>query len=167
MLVSRLLRDIKRFECSGAVQAYDQHLNMILGEVEETITTVEIDDETYEEIIKVLHPCGCVRFCALPMLRVPPMLPILPHARAALKFVGVCVTADAKACGALPVCARGWSHPVCTAAATVTPVTRFVGKQPRAGCCEARCFTTPADQARCAAAPARAGGGSQGFAVQV
>ena len=35
------------------LQAYDQHLNMILGEVEETITTVEIDDETYEEIIKV------------------------------------------------------------------------------------------------------------------
>ena len=35
------------------MQAYDQHLNMILGEVEETITTVEIDDETYEEIIKV------------------------------------------------------------------------------------------------------------------
>jgi U6 snRNA-associated Sm-like protein LSm3 len=26
---------------------------MILGEVEETVTTVEIDDETYEEIIKV------------------------------------------------------------------------------------------------------------------
>lgn len=35
------------------LQAYDQHLNMILGDVEETITTVEIDDETYEEIIKV------------------------------------------------------------------------------------------------------------------
>ena len=34
-------------------QAYDQHLNMILGEVEETLTTVEIDDETYEEIVKV------------------------------------------------------------------------------------------------------------------
>lgn len=34
-------------------QAYDQHLNMILGDVEEVITTVEIDDETYEEIIKV------------------------------------------------------------------------------------------------------------------
>lgn len=29
---------------------------MILGEVEETITTVEIDDETYEEIIKVITP---------------------------------------------------------------------------------------------------------------
>ena len=38
------------------MQAYDQHLNMILGEVEETLTTVEIDDETYEEIIKV-RPC--------------------------------------------------------------------------------------------------------------
>ena len=35
------------------LQAYDQHLNMILGEVEETLTTVEIDDETYEEIVKV------------------------------------------------------------------------------------------------------------------
>ena len=34
-------------------QAYDQHLNMILGDVEETITTLDIDDETYEEIIKV------------------------------------------------------------------------------------------------------------------
>lgn len=26
---------------------------MILGEVEETVTTVEIDEETFEEIIKV------------------------------------------------------------------------------------------------------------------
>ncbi|KAK9110487.1 hypothetical protein Sjap_018547 [Stephania japonica] len=33
-------------------KAYDQHLNMILGEVEEVITTVEIDDETYEEIVR-------------------------------------------------------------------------------------------------------------------
>jgi len=32
-------------------QAYDQHLNMILGDVEETATTVEIDEETYEEIM--------------------------------------------------------------------------------------------------------------------
>jgi U6 snRNA-associated Sm-like protein LSm3 len=30
---------------------------MILGDVEETITTVEIDDETYEEIIKVTGCC--------------------------------------------------------------------------------------------------------------
>ena len=35
------------------MQAYDQHLNMILGDVEETITSIEIDDETYEEIVKV------------------------------------------------------------------------------------------------------------------
>ena len=34
------------------MQAYDQHLNMILGDVEETITSIEIDDETYEEIVK-------------------------------------------------------------------------------------------------------------------
>uniref|UniRef100_A0A453G014 Uncharacterized protein n=1 Tax=Aegilops tauschii subsp. strangulata TaxID=200361 RepID=A0A453G014_AEGTS len=29
------------------------HLNMILGDVEEIVTTVEIDDETYEEIVRV------------------------------------------------------------------------------------------------------------------
>ena len=33
-------------------QAYDQHLNLILGDVEETVTTTEIDDETDEEIVK-------------------------------------------------------------------------------------------------------------------
>ena len=33
-------------------QAYDQHLNMILGDVEETLTTHEIDEETDEEIVK-------------------------------------------------------------------------------------------------------------------
>lgn len=37
------------------LQAYDQHLNMILGDVEETVTTIEIDEETYEEINKVSH----------------------------------------------------------------------------------------------------------------
>lgn len=37
----------------GGPQAYDQHLNMILGDVEETVTTVEIDEETYEELYKV------------------------------------------------------------------------------------------------------------------
>ena len=39
-------------------QAYDQHLNMILSEVEETITTVEIDEETYEELFKVTLGTG-------------------------------------------------------------------------------------------------------------
>ena len=33
-------------ELKGRLNAYDQHLNMILGEVEETVTTVEIDEET-------------------------------------------------------------------------------------------------------------------------
>lgn len=41
------------------VKAYDQHLNMILGDVEEIITTVVIDEETYEEIYKV-----CFRYFA-------------------------------------------------------------------------------------------------------
>ncbi len=36
-----------------ARQAYDEHLNMVLGDVEETITTTEQDEETMETIIKV------------------------------------------------------------------------------------------------------------------
>ncbi|RDD43837.1 U6 snRNA-associated Sm-like protein LSm3, partial [Trichoplax sp. H2] len=39
-------------ELRGRLHAYDQHLNMVLGDVEETITTVEIDDETFEELYK-------------------------------------------------------------------------------------------------------------------
>mmetsp|Transcript_9782 Transcript_9782/g.20307 ORF Transcript_9782/g.20307 Transcript_9782/m.20307 type:complete len:90 (-) Transcript_9782:190-459(-) len=39
-------------ELRGRLHAYDQHLNMILGEVEETVTSTEIDEETEEEIIK-------------------------------------------------------------------------------------------------------------------
>lgn len=39
--------------CLRCLQAYDQHLNIILGDVEETVTTTEIDEETFEEIIKV------------------------------------------------------------------------------------------------------------------
>lgn len=35
-------------------QAFDQHLNMILGDVEEVVTTHEIDEETDEEIVKVI-----------------------------------------------------------------------------------------------------------------
>ena len=38
-------------ELRGRLHAYDQHLNMILGDVEETVT-IEIDEETYEEIYK-------------------------------------------------------------------------------------------------------------------
>ena len=42
-------------ELRGRLHAYNQHLNMILGDVEETVTTIEIDEETYEEIYKVSH----------------------------------------------------------------------------------------------------------------
>ncbi|EQC36592.1 U6 snRNA-associated Sm-like protein LSm3 [Saprolegnia diclina VS20] len=39
-------------ELRGKLQAYDQHLNMILSDVEETVTSHEVDQETYEEIVK-------------------------------------------------------------------------------------------------------------------
>ena len=41
-----------RFGCV-ICQAFDQHLNMVLGEVEETVTTTEVDEETEEEMVKV------------------------------------------------------------------------------------------------------------------
>ncbi|KPP58810.1 U6 snRNA-associated Sm-like protein LSm3-like [Scleropages formosus] len=44
--------DLIRLSLDERIYAYDQHLNMILGDVEETVTTVEIDEETYEEIYK-------------------------------------------------------------------------------------------------------------------
>uniref|UniRef100_A0A7S3M171 Sm domain-containing protein n=1 Tax=Spumella elongata TaxID=89044 RepID=A0A7S3M171_9STRA len=39
-------------ELRGKLHAFDQHLNMVLGEVEESVTTREIDEETEEEIVK-------------------------------------------------------------------------------------------------------------------
>lgn len=39
-------------EVRGKLHAYDQHLNIILGEVEEVITTIEVDEDTYEEIVR-------------------------------------------------------------------------------------------------------------------
>jgi U6 snRNA-associated Sm-like protein LSm3 len=39
-------------ELRGTLHAYDQHLNMVLGDAEETVTTVEMDEETEEEIVK-------------------------------------------------------------------------------------------------------------------
>jgi U6 snRNA-associated Sm-like protein LSm3 len=40
-------------ELRGRLHAFDQHLNMVLGEVEETVTSKEVDEETEEEIIRV------------------------------------------------------------------------------------------------------------------
>lgn len=37
-------------ELTGKLNAYDQHLNMILEDVEETHTSVEVDEETYEQV---------------------------------------------------------------------------------------------------------------------
>lgn len=47
-----LLAIANKFEQSYFFQAYDQHMNMILSDAEETITTIEIDEETYEEIYR-------------------------------------------------------------------------------------------------------------------
>lgn len=58
---------LRTYNCSEdeiLTQAYDQHLNMILGNVEETVTTAEIDDETYEEIVKV-SLCLCPQILSL------------------------------------------------------------------------------------------------------
>jgi U6 snRNA-associated Sm-like protein LSm3 len=38
-------------ELRGKLYAYDQHLNMVLGDVEETHTSIEVDEETLEESI--------------------------------------------------------------------------------------------------------------------
>ena len=40
-------------ELRGKLHAFDQHLNLVLGDVEETVTTREIDEETEEEIVRV------------------------------------------------------------------------------------------------------------------
>ena len=39
-------------ELRGRLHAFDQHLNLVLGDVEEIVTAVDIDDETDEEIIR-------------------------------------------------------------------------------------------------------------------
>jgi len=36
----------------GRLHAFDQHVNLVLGDVEETITTVAIDPQTEEEVAK-------------------------------------------------------------------------------------------------------------------
>lgn len=39
-------------ELRGKLHAFDQHLNMILESAEETHTSVELDEETYEQVYK-------------------------------------------------------------------------------------------------------------------
>lgn len=40
-------------ELRGKLHAFDQHLNLVLGDVEESVTTREIDEETEEELVRV------------------------------------------------------------------------------------------------------------------
>eukprot|EP00906_Rhabdomonas_costata_P003557 RCo005416 len=40
-------------ELRGQLHAYDQHLNMVLGNVEETLTVTVVDERTYEERVQV------------------------------------------------------------------------------------------------------------------
>jgi small nuclear ribonucleoprotein (snRNP)-like protein len=47
--------DFGIFSLTVFTQAFDQHLNMILGEVEEVVTSKEVDEETEEEIVKVCY----------------------------------------------------------------------------------------------------------------
>jgi len=42
-------------ELRGKLQAYDNHLNLVLSDVEERITSVALDEETGEEIVKVTN----------------------------------------------------------------------------------------------------------------
>ncbi|KAH7817509.1 U6 snRNA-associated Sm-like protein LSm3 [Monocercomonoides exilis] len=51
-------------ELRGMLHAYDQHLNILLSDVEETINIVDVDPETGEEIAnsqKKHHPLMFVR----------------------------------------------------------------------------------------------------------
>ncbi|KAI9467719.1 hypothetical protein BDB00DRAFT_294828 [Zychaea mexicana] len=42
-------------ELRGVLHAYDGHLNMVLGDVEETITLVDVSEETNQEIIRTVQ----------------------------------------------------------------------------------------------------------------
>ncbi|EDQ91261.1 uncharacterized protein MONBRDRAFT_15252 [Monosiga brevicollis MX1] len=39
-------------QLEGTLHAYDQHMNMVLSNVVETLATVDVDDETGEELVK-------------------------------------------------------------------------------------------------------------------
>jgi len=40
-------------ELQGKLHAFDEHLNMVLEDVEEKVTTVEIDEDTDEELVSI------------------------------------------------------------------------------------------------------------------
>ena len=55
-------------ELRGKLHAFDQHLNLILGDVEESVTTREIDDDTDEEIVRVSREAALIVDILIPTL---------------------------------------------------------------------------------------------------
>ena len=45
-------------EARGRLHAYDQHVNMILGDVEEVITSAEVDEETAVGLLAQTQECS-------------------------------------------------------------------------------------------------------------
>ncbi|KAJ3277225.1 U4/U6-U5 snRNP complex subunit lsm3, partial [Blyttiomyces sp. JEL0837] len=41
-------------ELKGRLHAYDQHMNLVLSDVEETITIVDVNEETFQELIRTV-----------------------------------------------------------------------------------------------------------------
>ncbi|KAF9103026.1 inner nuclear membrane protein enriched at telomere/subtelomere region [Mortierella sp. GBA35] len=64
-------------ELRGKLHAYDGHLNMVLGDVEETITVVDVNDETLEEVIRIVK-----RNCEMLFVRGDGVILVSPPSRA-------------------------------------------------------------------------------------
>jgi hypothetical protein len=43
---------LAHFSPTGKLHAYDQHLNMVIGNADETVTTTDIDEDTLEETVR-------------------------------------------------------------------------------------------------------------------
>ncbi|KAF8965665.1 Sm-like protein lsm3b [Entomortierella lignicola] len=64
-------------ELRGRLHAYDGHLNMVLGDVEETITIVDVVEETMEEVIRIVK-----RNCEMLFVRGDGVILVSPPSRA-------------------------------------------------------------------------------------
>ncbi|KAI8823769.1 Lsm3 protein-like protein [Fimicolochytrium jonesii] len=41
-------------ELRGKLHAYDQHMNMVMGDVEESITVVDVNEVTFDEAVRIV-----------------------------------------------------------------------------------------------------------------